>query len=200
MKVLASVLAVAVFAGVHAGASTVTITVGPTSSQPGITSTITYIGQNTHDPAGNTTYSGSYSFDQGTQPQGSTDWLALGPGQYAIIDFTQPVSYVGFLWGTPDDYNYVDVYDGGTLLGEEYTGTDLTFPYSNDSYFNFFAGSGEEITSIELSSSGTEFETDFLSYTEEPTSATPEPSTLPLIGTGIIGVAGLVRRRLAARG
>jgi hypothetical protein len=31
------------------------------------------------------------------------------------VTFTNPVSYVGFAWGTSDSSNEVDVYDGSTL-------------------------------------------------------------------------------------
>jgi hypothetical protein len=30
---------------------------------------------------------------------------------------TNPVSYVGFAWGTPDQANVVSVFDGSTFLG-----------------------------------------------------------------------------------
>ena len=33
------------------------------------------------------------------------------------VMLTNPASYVGFIWGTPDRNNEVDVYNGSTLLG-----------------------------------------------------------------------------------
>jgi hypothetical protein len=192
IKVLASVLTAALCFGVQAKAVSVTYTSGATSDVAGITSTITYDGQNTSDSAGYTSYSGTYGFDSGTSPDG-TDWLSLGNGQSVTINFTTAVSYVGFLWGTPDDYNYLSLYDGSTLLGS-YTGSEV----GSASYANFYAGAGEEITSIVLSSDGSYFETDNLSYEIEPT-VIPEPSSLLLLGTGIASLAGFVRRRRAAR-
>jgi hypothetical protein len=38
-----------------------------------------------------------------------------GTTTIATVTFTNPVSYAGFAWGTPDDSNEVDVYDGSTL-------------------------------------------------------------------------------------
>jgi len=41
---------------------------------------------------------------------------------------TEPVSYVGFAWGTPDFFNELDVYDGSILLGS-FTGFGLPSNY-----------------------------------------------------------------------
>src|SRR5262249_38720280 len=38
-----------------------------------------------------------------------------GTTTIATVTFTNPVSYVGFAWGTPDPENEVDVYNGSTL-------------------------------------------------------------------------------------
>ena len=41
----------------------------------------------------------------------------LGAALNVTVTMTEPVSYVGFAWGTPDFFNELDVYDGSTLLG-----------------------------------------------------------------------------------
>jgi hypothetical protein len=65
-----------------------------------------------------------------------------------------------------------------------------------------FSATGEEITSIELANAGSFwFETDNLSYQEEApvSSSTPEPSSFLLLGSGLAGLAGMLRRKLGAR-
>jgi hypothetical protein len=42
---------------------------------------------------------------------------ALGTSLNVTVTLSDPVSYVGFAWGTPDPMNEVDVYNGSTLLG-----------------------------------------------------------------------------------
>jgi hypothetical protein len=79
---------------------------------------------------------------------------------------TNPVSYVGFVWGTRDLFNQLDVYNGSTLLGSFIGVTDVG-PY----YFNIFAGSGEAITTLVLNSNSS-FETD--NYSAIP--SVPGPS------------------------
>src|SRR5215475_11807439 len=71
-----------------------------------------------------------------------SDDLAL---RNVTVTFTNPVSYVGFAWGTPDPENEVDVYNGSTLLGS-FSGL-ATGP----SYFDIHAGPAEAITKLVLS-------------------------------------------------
>src|SRR5262249_9171045 len=75
-----------------------------------------------------------------------------------IVTLTNPVAYVGFVWGTPDLFNVLNIYDGSTPLGS-FTGKTDIGPY----YFDIFAGSGEAITKLVLSSNSS-FETDNYSY------------------------------------
>ena len=93
----------------------------------------------------------------------------------ATVTFTNPVSYAGFAWGTPDDPNEVDVYNGSTLLGSFIGKTDVG-PY----YFDIHAGPGEAITQLVLSSNSS-FETD--NY-----SAIPSSVPGPIAGAGLPGL------------
>jgi len=83
-----------------------------------------------------------------------------GTTTIATVTFTNPVSYAGFAWGTSDNSNEVDVYDGSTLLGSFFGDVSLRsnfYPFTT--YFNIHADSGEAITSLVLSSNCC-FETD----------------------------------------
>ena len=73
------------------------------------------------------------------------NFIGTGPDQTIItVTLTNPVSYVGFAWGTPDFFNELDVYDGSTLLGS-FTGLDAL---GNPDYFDIHAGPGEAITQL----------------------------------------------------
>jgi hypothetical protein len=90
---------------------------------------------------------------------------------------TNPASYVGFIWGTPDSANEVDVYNNSTLLGS-FSG----FSVGGWSYFDIHAGSGEAITKLVLSDRGDCcFETD--NY-----SAIPSSVPGPIAGAGLPGL------------
>ena len=68
---------------------------------------------------------------------------ALGAALNVTVTMTEPVSYVGFAWGTPDSFNKLDVYDGSTLLGS------FSGPSSgNPDYFDIHADPGEAITQL----------------------------------------------------
>ena len=107
---------------------------------------------------------------------------ALGAALNVTVTMTEPVSYVGFAWGTPDFFNKLDVYDGSTLLGSfsgDFGAGVGTF------FFNIHADTGEAITKLVLSSTvdgdaGCCFETD--NY-----SAIPASVPAPIVGAGLPG-------------
>jgi hypothetical protein len=101
----------------------------------------------------------------GGRPQDPTHGTPPATGNFIIADgllgsplnvtvtFTNPVSYVGFAWGTSDPFNELDittqisVYDSSILLSSFFGVTpQLTY------YFNIQAGPGEAITQLVLSS------------------------------------------------
>src|SRR5262245_43847689 len=104
----------------------------------------------------------------GTQPA-TGNWIAANPSADITVTFTNPVSYVGFAWGTPDLFNVLDVYDGSTLLGSFIGNTSFSPPgtASIPYYFDIHAGSGQVITQLVLSSNAN-FETD--NYSAIPSS------------------------------
>jgi hypothetical protein len=65
----------------------------------------------------------------------------LGSPFNVTVTLTNPVTYVGFAWGTSDPFNKLDVYDGSTLLGS-FFGVSPQRTY----YFNIQASPVEAIT------------------------------------------------------
>jgi hypothetical protein len=92
------------------------------------------------------------------------------------LDLVNPVSYIGFAWGTPDDHNVVQIYDGPTLLGA-FIGDTSRYP--NTYYFNIAAGPGEAITRLVLSDVTCCFETDNYATLGVPG---------PVVGAGLPGL------------
>ncbi|HEY4081674.1 MAG TPA: PEP-CTERM sorting domain-containing protein [Burkholderiaceae bacterium] len=129
------------------------------------------------------------------------EWLGVGPnngtGGDAVLSFTSPVSYVSFLWGSPDSYNTLTVttnlgtynFQSSNLTGLVYDGNQ-----SYASYVGFTASAGESITSLTFSSGGNAFEASNFSVT----SPVPEPESYALLMAGLFAI-GLFRRRRAAR-
>lgn len=123
---------------------------------------------------------------------GITPVAQQGPG---VVSFSTPVSYFGFLWGSPDTYNTVSYYDGTQLLGS-FNGSVIQPPTANgdqsySKYFNAYAGAGEVITSVTFTSGSNAFETDNDAFV----SAIPEPETYALLLAGLGPLAFAIRRR-----
>lgn len=176
----------------ESGATTVDFGVSPINNSAATTGAL---------PAG---YTGGSLFNPSTagisslaaRPAGGSDnFWSFGTGESGTVDLGTPLSYYGFLWGSPDSYNTVSFYDGTTLLGS-YTGAvlGLSSAWVNSAYFNVYAGAGEQITSVVFSSSGMAFESDNHAYIM----AIPEPSTYGMMLSGVALLGFVARRRLTA--
>jgi hypothetical protein len=116
-------------------------------------------------------------------PPATGNFIGTGPDQPVItVTFTNPVSYAGFVWGTADSNNEVDVYDGSTLLGS----LSSSEVVAGEPYTNIHASSGEAITKLVLSDPNIFglnccFETD--NY-----SAIPSSVPGPIAGAGLPGL------------
>jgi hypothetical protein len=125
-----------------------------------------------------------------SRPTGSegTYWT-MSLGNAGHIQFSTPISYLGFLWGSVDRYNHLVI---NTSSGtHSFWGTDLTnFGTNTTTYVNFY---DDEITSVDFYSCNgcTAFEVDNFSYS---VTAVPEPGT-NLMFLGALMMGFIVHRR-----
>jgi hypothetical protein len=135
-------------------------------------------------------------------------WGNAFPGLSSVtVDLTNPATYVGFTWGTPDPTNTVQVYDAANNLLATYTAdsTSLNIAQFHDNanggagtgYFNLTAGPGESIGRLVLTADNNDdFEVDNFSAVV-PSATTPLPAALPLFasGAGLLGFFGWRTKR-----
>jgi hypothetical protein len=115
--------------------------------------------------------------NQGTPPA-TGNFIGAFDGFIVTVTLTDPVSYVGFAWGTPDFFNEVDVYDGSTLLGSFFGGGIPS------NYFDIHADSGEAITQLVLSTPSAAF----CCFETDNYSAIPSGVPGPIAGAGLPGL------------
>lgn len=138
--------------------------------------------------------------------QNATIYLSVGTGGTIAMTLPGPQRYFGLLWGSIDNYNFLDFYLGGTLLGTV-TGSQAataagTLPNGNQ------AGSGTAYVNVTSTadfdrvvarSNGFAFEFDNVAFNPsipggDPLEV-PAPAALGLFGLGLAGLLAARRRR-----
>jgi hypothetical protein len=147
------------------------------------------------------------------------------PGSYTL-SLSAQVNYFGLWFSALDAGNSLSFYDGSTLVDtfnassyaslvgncpNAYCGNPNATFMGDDSgqqyaYLNFLDTTGTFNTIVFTESPAVgQFESDNQAIAQNvttipgtPLTATPEPSTLMLFGTGILGVAGAIKRRISA--
>jgi PEP-CTERM motif len=146
-------------------------------------------------------FSGSGTFT--ATEKGNTDQWVISDISGSVSDFFGTSTITGLLGINKFDGNdNILLYPGQGPLGGEFFDSDgVSFSLKNGNDVNL-SDSGLESASAGNPKGGhQDFELDIVDVSKDPSDpppAVPEPSTLALFGTGILGAAGAIRRRLIA--
>ncbi len=124
----------------------------------------------------------------------ASNYMAVLGGGSETIAYDQPRTSFGLYWGSVDNYNVLQFYNG-TTLEATVTGLDVSPPMLANGGQTDYASNGYVVisalptfTSVVVSSSGNSFEFDNVAVA-------PEASTWAMLGIGFVGLASLAFRR-----
>ena len=121
---------------------------------------------------------------------------AFGGGDDFTIAFSEPLSYFGLYWGSPDSDNRIQLFSGVTevvsLTGAGLAAFGVGSGVDAAAYVNFFAGAGESFDRVVITGGTFPFETD--NHAFQVQQAVPEPTSLLLFGSGALGLIARLRR------
>lgn len=147
--------------------------------------------------------SSHYSAPYGVSDKETTKYVTVpyntSNGAATVTKLNGTYNYFGLWWGSVDSYNTLDFFNNGQMVAT-INGSDIANPangaqFNNltNLYVNLYDLPGFD--SFEMKSTQYAFEADNIAVGVSPT---PEPSTLLLLGIGLVGLALYSRKRLQA--